>query len=520
MSESIAGRGIGTGISRRGVKGFSNKNKMPVKLELSPKQTAAFQSDAQEILYGGAAFGGKSFFLRVIAVFLMDAVPGIQIFIFRRTLPDLRNNHLRGPTSFHALMEEGLRDGRIQYRAQENEFVNPKTGSRIALSYCQYEDDVVKFQGAEIHVLLMDELTHFTEYIYRYLRSRVRIVGVKIPPNIVGKLPRIVCGSNPGGIGHAWVKRMFVNGVKPNGDLAVPGEVWQTAAEDGGMTRQYIPAKMTDNPQGMTEDPQYGARLDGLGSPDLVRAMKDGDWDIVAGQAFEKLRRNIHGIEPFTIPEEWMKFRSMDWGSSKPFAVGWYAVSDGNELPDGRSYPRGALIKYREWYGWNGSPDQGARLETGEVARGVRLRSVDEHGQQEKYAYSVADPAMWKVDGGPSHAEQFMRYAVILRKAANARKIGYLEVRNRLAGDEEPMFYAFNTCLHFWRTMPDLVLDETNPEDVDTDQEDHVFDETRYACMSRPYVRAADKSRPTIWPQGQTFDQLVKGARTRRLESA
>jgi hypothetical protein len=348
--------------------------------------------------------------------------------------------------------------------------------------YCDSENDVEKYRGAEIHVLLPDELTHFSEYQYRFLRSRVRLAGLKVPEKYKGKLPRIECASNPGSIGHAWVKRSFIS-PKP------PGEIWRTPPEEGGMLRQFIPAKLSDNPYLTKDDPDYANRLRGLGADSLVRAMLDGDWNIVAGQAFEKLTRERHCIEPFDPPGDWLCFGSFDWGSTRPFSFGLWAVSNGNPLFDGRTYRRGAIIRFNEWYGWNGKPNEGLRMEVAEVAEGIK-KKIGER----KLAYIVSDPSIWKVDGGPSIAETMMKNGVIMRKGDNSRHTGYIEVRNRISGDEDgPMLYATKNCHSgFWRTMPDLVMDEhkhgLKSEDVDTDQEDHCYDDVRMGCMSRPWM--------------------------------
>jgi len=255
---------------------------------------------------------------------------------------------------------------------------------------------------------------------------------------------------------------------------------------------------LSDNPHLTKDDPEYADRLQGMGSENLVRAMLEGDWDIIAGAAFEKLRRDIHCIDPFDPPQDWLCFGSLDWGSSRPFSFGLWTVSNGNELPDGRTYRRGAMIRYGEWYGWNGKHNEGKRLEVEAVAEGIKER-MSKH----RLAYIGADPSIWKVDGGPSHAERMLKYGVVLRKSDNARIQGYLEVRQRIAGDEEgPMLYATKNCHDgFWRTMPDLVMDENHPEDVDTDQEDHCYDDVRYACMSRPWMQAPNKQevKPDRW---------------------
>ena len=309
---------------------------MDIKLE--PKQSLAFTTIATEVLYGGAAGGMKSYFLRVSAMRWCIEVPGIQVYLFRRTLPDLRDNHLRGPTSFHVMLHEHIDSGHVKYHGQENEF-SFWNGSVLHLCYCDSENDVEKYRGAEIHVLLIDELTHFSDSMYRFLRSRVRITGLKVPEQYKTRLPRIETASNPGSIGHAWVKRTFVS---PKPQM----EIWRAPPDEGGMLRQFIPSKLTDNPYLMRDDPDYANRLRGMGTDDLVRAILEGDWDIIAGQAFEKLRREIHCIEPFIPPDDWLICGSLDWGSTRPFSFGLWTVSNGDPLPDGRSYPRGAIIRF------------------------------------------------------------------------------------------------------------------------------------------------------------------------------
>ncbi len=417
--------------------------------------------------------------MRVSAIRWCAEVPGIQVYLFRRTLRDLRDNHLRGPKAFPVLLSEHLKSGHVKYRSVENEY-EFWNGSFIHLCYCESEKDVENYQGAEIHVLMPDEMTHYTDYQYRYLRAQVRLAGLEIPEKYKGRLPRIEGGSNPGSVGHAWVKRTFIS-PKP------AMEVWRAPPGEGGMLRQYIPAKLADNPHLTKDDPDYANRLRGMGNDDLVRAMLDGDWDIIAGQAFEKLRREIHCIEPFTPPEDWIVFGSLDWGSSRPFSFGLWTVANGNALADGRIYRRGAIIRFNEWYGWNGKANEGLRMEVAEVAEGI-LKVC----KGMKLAYCAADPSMWKVDGGPSHAEVMGRHRLILRKADNSRHAGYLEVRGRIAGDKDgPMLYVTKNCNDgFWRTMPDIVMDRTDTEDIDTDQEDHAADDVRYACMSRPWLTA------------------------------
>ena len=265
------------------------------------------------------------------------------------------------------------------------------------------------------------------------------------------------------------------------------------------------------------DDPSYRIRLRGLGSEALVRAMEEGDWSVVEGAYFDCFRADLHVIEPFAIPEWWVRIRAFDWGSAKPFSYGEYVVSDGS-LVDGRCYPAGALIKVWEWYGClrkEGGvavPDTGLKLSAAAVARVIKEKRGDY-----RFSRSVADPSMFRVDGGVSIAEAMEREGVIWDRADNSRVArlgalgGWNQVRDRLIGDGEvvgeadPMLYFFKTCRDTIRTLPALQHDEMNPEDLDTNGEDHAADETRYACMSRPYHR----SKPIDLPEKKMNDLTI-----------
>jgi len=316
-----------------------------IDIALHPKQTVAYLSPATEILYGGAAGGGKSHLMRCQALTMAMEIPGIQIYIFRRLSGDLVKNHIEGPSGFNAMLM-GMYESR---HAKYNESKNTITfwnGSKIFLCHCQHEKDRFKYQGAEMHILMIDELTHFTEKIYRFLRSRVRVAGLEIPDKWKHKIPFIFNGSNPGNVGHSWVKTTFVTS-------APYGECHRTAKDEGGMLRQYIPALLSDNPN-LGED--YADQLRGMGSPEQVKAMLNGDWDIVMGGAMDdKWSREKQVIPRFWIPDNWYVDRSFDWGSTHPFSVGWWAVSNGEEVQtidrkQTLQLPANSLIRFHEWY--------------------------------------------------------------------------------------------------------------------------------------------------------------------------
>lgn len=463
---------------------------------LHPKQWTAFTSPATEILYGGAAGSAKSHLIRIAAIMWALAIPGLQIYIFRRTYDDLIKNHMEGPTGFFALLASWL--GKyIEIVENEIRFNN---GSKIYLCHCQHEKDRFKYQGAEIHVLLIDELTHFTDVIYRFLRGRVRMpASMNIPEEYVGRFPRILCGTNPGGIGHQWVKSTFI-------DKHPAFECWQTPDEEGGFVRQFIPANLNDNPS--IDRKKYASTLSGLGNAALVKAMLDGDWDIVAGAAFD-ISRGVHMVRAFKPPKHWTKFTSLDWGYTKPYSNGWYCVVEGdtmitgkNDHPD-KTIPHGSVIRYRELYGMTDKPDEGVKENSESVV--AKILRIEKEAD-EKMDYRIADSQLWAKNDGKSSAERMMDESERLFKSGKAlqtfnpracekdRQANFQEVSNRLKGVEHergftPMFYITENCSHWWRTVPPLILDDINPEKgPGGNQEDHAYDDTQYALQSRPFI--------------------------------
>jgi len=468
----------------------------PLNLHLHPRQGEAFNSLATEILYGGAAGGGKSHLMRVALIVWCASIPGLQCYIFRRVLDDLIKNHIEGPSGFRALLAPWKLAGLVEIVEDEIRFWN---GSKIYLCHCKDPAHVYKYHGAEIHVLVIDELTTFLETMYRYLRNRVRMVGINVPPQYAGRFPRIMCGTNPGNIGHLWVKRTFIDGVEPMAIRSMP-------KSEGGMLRQYIRAVLEDNPSMASDDPGYEGRLEGLGSEALVKAMRWGDWDIIDGAFFDCWDNRRHVIKPFEIPQHWARSRSGDWGSAKPFSFGWWAVaSETYTTAEGIILPRGALVRYREWYGCKKDesgvsiPNTGLKLHAHKVGEG--LWEI-EKTMNPRPTDGVLDPAAFAENGGPPISEEITRGSggkIYFREADNKRVPdrgamgGWDQMRARLVGDEDgnPMIACFSTCFDSIRTIPALQHDKNRPEDLDSNMEDHAADDWRYECMSRPYVVAA-----------------------------
>ncbi|WP_081678732.1 terminase family protein [Desulfocurvibacter africanus] len=480
-------------------------------LRLHPRQGVAYRTRATEVLYGGSAGGGKSHLMRVAALSWCFAVPGLQVYIFRRLSDDLWKNHMQGPASFPVLLAEWLQAGFVKINSGKNfiAFGNGPAGgfdggSKIFLCHCQYERDVFKYQGAEIHVLLMDELTHFTESQYRFLRGRVRLAGLQIPERWQGFFPRILCGSNPGGVGHGWVKHTFEPS-RPESRKAR-----EMLKSEGSLVRQFIPARLEDNPSLMESDPGYEARLEGLGSPELVKAMRFGDWEVFVGQAFPEFSVRTHVIPPCMPPENAQVHTTFDWGFGKPFSWGWWFVDN-----DGR------VIRFAEWYGWNGQPDQGLRLIDSEIAREIIRRERDMN-LQERMIIRLAGhdcfarrPDFQGGGQGKSTAEIFAEHGLFLTKGDSTRhlKIRAFRERIRSTGDgtnSRPMLLVGSNCTEFIRTIPALVTDPANPEDIDSKGEDHVWDEACHIVMARPM--AARQSGPAaVNAYARRIDRLESG---------
>lgn len=454
---------------------------------LQPKQGLAYKTIATELLYGGAAGGGKSHLMRIAAIMWCLAIPGLQVYIFRRKFPDLWKNHMEGPTAFPAMLAQYLDMGWCKINLSKNyiEFYN---GSKILLCHCQHEKDRFDYQGAEIHVLMVDELTTFPENVYRYLRGRVRLGGLQLPAGWAGMFPRIINSANPGGIGHNWVKMTFID-VQPQYEIRKMGK------KEGGMLRQYIPARLEDNKALIANDPEYEDRLEGLGNEALVEAMRRGDWDIVAGGMFDDVwERSKHVIRPFAIPSSWTIDRTFDWGSSKPFSVGWWAESDGTgaTMADGttRYFPRGTVFRIAEWYGWNGKANEGCKMLARDIAAGI-IEREQAMGIYYRVEPGAADSSIYTTEDGHCIADEMLTKNVMwlpANKAPGSRKQGWELMRRAFSAVlkprmEDPGLIIFSNCVQFIRTVPTLTRLERDTDDIDTNAEDHIADESRYRLL-------------------------------------
>lgn len=446
-------------------------------IELHEKQRWALDAPAEEILYGGAAGGGKSFLMRAAPIIYSGLVPGLNTYLFRRNFPDLQKNHMEGPSSFHVLLAPLVERGLVEIVQKEVRFWN---GSRIFLCHLQHTKNLATYQGAEIHFLELDEATHFTEEQYRYLRARCRLGSLTIPPSVKQVFPRCLLGTNPGGIGHLWCRRTFVD----KGEY----KIHRGSKEEGGMRRVYIPARSDDNPTLLSNDPGYMDRLEGLGDPVLIRAMKDGDWTIVAGAVFgAHWRVDRHTCEPFPIPRGWKIWRGADDGYAAPAAVYWMTQDPVTKTV----YVIDELYKERML------PEE---MATRILTRDHRITMADGQPYGEPIK-GILDSAAF-ADTGQQNAiprgnvlnQLGCRFKPCEKwpgsRVDRVRHFHQMMSRNPLDPRGFPRLRFFRWCHQAIDTIPALPRDPHDIEDVDTDAEDHAFDAVTYGLMwKRPATK-------------------------------
>lgn len=431
----------------------------------SEKQRLFFESKARFVGYGGARGGGKSFAMRTKLVLLCFRYSGLKCLLLRKTLPELKENHL--------LPLIRLLGDSVNYKASDRSFMFPN-GSVLKLGYCDKEADVYRYQGQEFDVIGVEECTHFTWEQISFLMTANRTVRCDFSP-------RMFFTGNPGGVGHSWFRRLFVKRLYGKGERS----------ED----YEFIPATIDDNKILMERNPEYVTVLDSLPEK-LRRAHRYGDWDVFEGQFFEEFKdspenysdgRFTNVIKAFNPPREWTYYRSFDFGYARPFSCGWWAKDF-----DGRLY------RILELYGCNGSANEGVKWTPNKIFSEIHRIETEHPYLKGKRIFGVADSSIWDKSRGEAIADVAAKHGVYFAPGDNKRIPGWMQVHYRLKFDENgyPLMYVFENCEAFRRTLPLLQFSKTNPEDLDSDGEDHVADEVRYLCMFCPLsVKKAEEGK-------------------------
>lgn len=459
-----------------------------------PRQAEFMRRFEDEVLFGGAAGGGKSDALVAEALRQIDK-PHYKGLILRKTFPQLME-----------IIDKAYRlypqiDPKAKYNDSKHVWTF-RSGAKIVFGSMHNPKEKYKYQGQAYDFIGFDELTHFTWEEYEYLLSRNR-------PNGPGMLTYVRATANPGGIGHGWVKDRFITPVPP---MTTIWDEVEFTERDGSkrkrrMSRIFVPSFVQDNPALLRNDPNYVFKLASM-SEAKKNALLYGDWDSYEGQVFREWRndpnhyqdrRYTHVIEPFEIPAYWRIYRSFDWGYSKPFSVGWWAVDQ-----------EGIMYRVKEWYGCRtNEPNVGIEMDMSDVAAEILKREKNDPLFRGKHITGVADPAIWNRQTGESIAEIAERVGVYFEKGDHERIAGLAQVHERLKFGEDgrPRLYVFNTCRDFIRTIPSLIYSERRIEDVDTEGEDHIYDETRYCCMMNPVPARIAKPKDT-WHEGPLYKYL------------
>lgn len=444
-----------------------------------PRQAEFMRRNEYEVLYGGAAGGGKSDAIVAEALRQVNN-PNYRAIIFRKTYPQCRELIIKSMRIYQKAYPEA------KYNGSEHFWQFP-SGAKIYFGSMPNSLSYLNYQGLSYSYIAFDELTHFTQEEYEYLISRNRADGE-------GLRVYIRATANPGGIGHGWVKERFITPVPPG----TPQEIKMDVRDKSGNTisvnrkRIFIPSSVFDNKELLKNDPNYLANLAML--PEAKKkALLYGDWDSYEGQVFTEFKDNpdgydnhlwTHVINPFKIPDSWKRYRSFDYGYTKPFAVQWWAVDY-----DGRAY------LYRQLYGCTDTANTGQKLEPSEIAR--KIREIEDEAERGHSITGIADPAIWDGSHGADGTiiTLFEREGIYFEKGKNTRLSGLAQCHYRMAFDEngKPMMYVFKTCRPFIRTIPNLVYDENHVEDVNTDCEDHDYDAMRYFFMANPIATEKPK---------------------------
>lgn len=458
---------------------------LAINFKLYPKQQRAIMTPAQEVLYGGAAGAGKSYLMRVCSIILCLEIPNFKVFLFRRLHKELLMNHVFAPDGYLTMMKPLIDAGDVVYNKSDGVFTF-YNGSQIYLCHAQHENDIQIYLGAEMHLLLVDEATQFTEKMIRFIRTRVRLGGLPVPDKWKHALPKILYCTNPGGVSHTYFKKGFVR----HGS----GHVFKAPVTDGGMSREFIHATHKDNHVMIQNDPNYGDRIRGLGDEKMAEAFLKGTWDIDEGSAFgEVWEPSVHVVKHARIPSVYKIDRSHDYGYSAPAATIYTAESDGTECElDGKkiALPRKSLIVVGEIY-FADEEDKGLKLLPTELGRRMKVYEQGT-GLGRRCLPGPADNSIFDADKGYKaiHDDYKAQGVSFTRsdKRPGSRERGFLQIKQMLhsaktRNPELPWLLFVSTCTNCISQLPELPLDPENPMDVNTNANDHMYDGIRYRVL-------------------------------------
>lgn len=474
---------------------------------LHEKQKFAFNSIATEILYGGATRGGKSYFARNMLIKWCTLIPNLITDIFRLTFDDVIGNNMQGENSFPDLLANWEKERLVSITRTQIKF--NFNGSIISLEHCGSDEVLSKHQGIETHIRVFEEATQIKEKRIRWLRSWVSMnenkrnelpshIGYMYPEltdeDVKQLFPKVLYTANPIGESAGFFRREFVK-ARPKYKIE----------HVGAFLRQYIPAKVEDNPSENAE--LVRARVADIGDEATADALLNENWDAPVGDFFRTYNDDVHSVDDFIPPIHWFKFRTFDWGSAEPFSVLWWCVSDGEEFEsqsfnqetgryevETRWFPRGALIAYREWHGCDSKdPSKGIDITNKEIAEGIKARTLE--GNPMGWA-TYTDSLPFQERGASLNdkkykmCDEFKDLGVPLTRANTARAYGCAQIKSRLKGtDGYALIYFCKSCIYVRDYLPSIQRDPLNPEVcVDKGEASHSVDIVRYAATLKPLV--------------------------------
>lgn len=453
-------------------------------IKLTEKQSKVFETDAKSIMYGGSLGSGKTFLNKILSISACMAVPKLQVLILRQNYPQLKANYMIGEGSFPDLLREFIVAGICTIRHSTMDIVF-NNDAQISMRYLDNEASLNSIQGAEYQIIIADEGSQLQPSHLAYTKTRLRMSTLKIEdPFWKRKLPMWVVSTNPGNIGHEYLKQMFIDPAPPNTEFV----------DQYGIKTIFIPAFITDNPH-LNAD-EYIKQIKSTGDENLIKQLLDGSWDSLEGAFFKHaFKRNKNVLPYFKPPANWRLRRGMDHGYSSPFCVLWVAeVMGDNEvtLPNGKDLylPNGSMVFFDEFYGSGDPKDRnvGNRFSATEIATGI-LKREEEMGLQKRIRPGAADNSIWSHLSDKSVADEMRAVGVNFTrsdKSPGSRSRGWQLMSDMMRAAhtegkiEKPCLLIMENCVNLIADITSLPISKKSNEDVETSAPDHAADAARY----------------------------------------